>query len=559
MPSKARLAPKRQPSNLQTLPTELVQKVAANLDDSSLVIFASTSRIMRRRTIYVYGERFFKTIKFCLYPYSLQALTDISYSRFAKHVQNIAFDVEDIGLIDPLHDEDVRQGNRHHGPTAMMPYDHDRLIDLRMRVDSALICQTLSKFPKLKMVLIGGDLTLDGHLIKRSWGAKRHQTFTCPSGHCRTTGGTKEIRHVFQTVGIALENMRPIRTDIKLGVQVGIFEYYYLERVHKAHEVWYSGGAANQRVTDLQLELGHQTKHLHASRIQELLQASGIVSLVVKYVEEDSMDAALTIHLSLLSLRQLQRIVLTCLCAKPSAFVDFFRCHRDRLTHVSLIHCSVVRHRRLDNIFPSPLPPPTSEEMIPDWLLVIKEFQTFSQLKFLELIHLEAERKVDRYEVPRNECLSKDMALDAIWEGKDEINTGLQVLTATYSTIAHPSMANPWNRGPAPPRDYMNMRFANFKASPVYKWTTAEAKALADFRHCHIYCHKSTPGNFKPISKIDDHTQFPVPGFYDESRMPVGHRILPHMLWGKWKTVWVSSAPHTWNWSSENQGSGDGR
>ena len=57
---------------------------------------------------------------------------------------------------------------------------------MRERLDALTIVQALAKFPKLKRVMLGHDLELDGQEVRLSWGRTKINALKCPSGHCRT-------------------------------------------------------------------------------------------------------------------------------------------------------------------------------------------------------------------------------------------------------------------------------------------------------------------------------------------------------------------------------------
>jgi hypothetical protein len=120
------------------LPPELVACIARNTDDTTLLALASVSHGLRAKSFHVYGYRFFRVLKFSLYPHSLQALIDISYTpHLAKDVQYVAFGTEDVGLLDPVHDGDFRQGKYRHAPTLLSSLDPEAMLETRMRADSA--------------------------------------------------------------------------------------------------------------------------------------------------------------------------------------------------------------------------------------------------------------------------------------------------------------------------------------------------------------------------------------------------------------------------------------
>ncbi|KAF2659093.1 hypothetical protein K491DRAFT_775762 [Lophiostoma macrostomum CBS 122681] len=164
-------------SALPDLPTEIIENVARGLDDdpTSWFAFRLTCCALCSKSVHPFGKRFFTTLKFCLHPISLQALTDISYNaEFASHVRNVAFGTEFYGLIDPLHDGVVKRAGLNsstptrHPPMQFTAMDTANLVKARTRTDSAIIAQALSKFPKLSLLMVGNDLELtlkDGHMV----------------------------------------------------------------------------------------------------------------------------------------------------------------------------------------------------------------------------------------------------------------------------------------------------------------------------------------------------------------------------------------------------------
>ena len=100
---------------MKSLPTELIALIAEHADNSALQSLVKTCRKVHAGSFSTFGDRFFRTITFCLYANSLQVLTDISYEpRLTGFVRNVAFGTEDIGLVDPIHDIHEREGHSRH-------------------------------------------------------------------------------------------------------------------------------------------------------------------------------------------------------------------------------------------------------------------------------------------------------------------------------------------------------------------------------------------------------------------------------------------------------------
>jgi hypothetical protein len=92
-------------TRLTDLPPELIGQITRHADNTTLVAFASVSMGLRANSLHAYGSRFYRTVKFCLDPNSLQALMDISYApHLGKFVRSVAFGTEDVGFVDPNHD-----------------------------------------------------------------------------------------------------------------------------------------------------------------------------------------------------------------------------------------------------------------------------------------------------------------------------------------------------------------------------------------------------------------------------------------------------------------------
>jgi hypothetical protein len=173
--------------SLGELPTEIIEKVAANLDNTALSALHATSRSIKDKSLHVYYVNCFGVLKFCLHPFSLQALTHISrHQDFARYVHTVAFGPEERGLIDPLHEEIVkRNGGKHSQPTTPST-SLDTLKKMRERLDALTIAQALVKFPNLRLVMLGRHLELDGQPVRPSWGKATISDLYCTSGHCKS-------------------------------------------------------------------------------------------------------------------------------------------------------------------------------------------------------------------------------------------------------------------------------------------------------------------------------------------------------------------------------------
>jgi hypothetical protein len=105
--------------------------------------------------------------------------------------------MEDFGLIDPIHDEEARRLTFRHPTVIASPVTMEALINMRARVDALTILQAFTKLPKLKLVMVGTNLGLQGRPVPSSWGACRIREFECPSKHCRPSKRHNWIRTVF--------------------------------------------------------------------------------------------------------------------------------------------------------------------------------------------------------------------------------------------------------------------------------------------------------------------------------------------------------------------------
>lgn len=216
-------------TGISCLPTELVEIIAANLDDGCLLAFASCSRTFREKSFHVYANRFFHTIKFCLYPTSLDALVAISRSKYSQFVQNVAFGTEYFGLIDPIHDDEVIDGRNFHPDPHLPRATLEDLEKFRRTVDAEFISIALRKFRRLVSIAVGHALRDQdsGKPIRKTYGIKSipswpERRLHCPSRHCRPTRGVHNLPGVLKTVTLALHKLPPSfrRPKFALGAQI---------------------------------------------------------------------------------------------------------------------------------------------------------------------------------------------------------------------------------------------------------------------------------------------------------------------------------------------------
>jgi hypothetical protein len=280
--------------SLEEPPTEIIEKVAANLDNTALRALHATSRSIKDKSLHIYFENCFGVPKFCLHPFSLQALTDISHHQdFAKHVHTVAFGPEERGLIDPLHKEIVKRNDRYHSqPTSTPSMSLDTLKKMRERLDAHTIAQTLAKFPKLRLVMLGRHLELDGQPVRPSWGKATISELYCTSGHCksarecRAADGARWVKTVFDTVGMALEQLERRNVKIHLGIDS---EDLFHPRASQlgATTVWYPSADLQKRITGLHLHYAIResiaTVQLLINLLEPLTDNANISDLVFSY------------------------------------------------------------------------------------------------------------------------------------------------------------------------------------------------------------------------------------------------------------------------------------
>lgn len=199
---------RRQTVGLDSLPAELITQIVVQSSDAALKSLGATSRSLREKSFHTYGNRFFQALKFCLYPNSLQALIDISYTPLlARYIQCVAIGTEDVGLLDPIHDGDYQQGKAQHTTRSQNKTSGDDLLQVRMRADSAVISQALMKLPNLKQVVIGDRFCFNGKTLRSSIGANQLRPIVCPTGHCTTMLGSKWVLIAYHTVVLALHQI----------------------------------------------------------------------------------------------------------------------------------------------------------------------------------------------------------------------------------------------------------------------------------------------------------------------------------------------------------------
>ena len=537
---------------LQYLPTELTQKIASDLDNSSLLAFVSTSRNLHSKAYFVFGHRFFGTLKFFLHPVSLQALTDIANTPvLASYVQTVAFGTELVGIIDPIHDEDVKREAFVHSKCSTPTLTLEQLATARCEVDSRIISQALRKLPNLALIMIGKNLDLQGHPIRRSWGMSTVSQFqfNCSSGHCLSTGPRDAIDVVFRTLSFAMQQAR-LRNNIKFCVGFGGQDRQYTQHNNLRSMIEDSSSELIERLNHLQLNLDFMdqafiTRYISSParlHIETLEVAFPGNPVIWRYIL-DPLCFSESLGLHYLPLSRLQRLTIKQLRTKTSTLADFLRIHTNRLVHVSLIECFAE-----DTLLPL-----RTEDT---WLHIVMELQRMPQLTSLCLDHLESsycEGKYTRFGL-KQPNLDLDKTLRASWKGKEEVEIGLHYLVATYRTfeIQTSSQYIPDYVGPhvSLPRYYLNLRYANFKASSHYGWTKEEAISI-DKSRARLRSNLGTRLNH---DIVDNEEIFPIPLHLLPVKrsflLPPGHILLPAVFQGRWRTVWISNAPRTWKFGA---------
>lgn len=311
-------------------------------------------------------------------------------------------------------------------------------------------------------------------------------------------------------------------------------------------------------MTNLQLTLSAAETDFDGLGLRDLVETAIIDTLEVLYVNHNwyAQDER---HVLALKLPNLKRIALTDLCAKPSTFAALLRIHSNRLTSVSLKDCSTSE-------VPAGPPPTFAQFMgqIPQrdprsgatqWLSILNQFRDCDNLVSLHLERLQIKSELtqpDRFgntELPIGE-VDETMSLCGEWRSKEEIDRALQALEHQADRLL-------FSRRPRlsqlPRQCFLNLRFANFKASPsIYSWTARETFVLSEYRfyrehHLHNDSLADTPfdnAHDFPTRKVDDSEFSPLREttsfcYAHEARLPSGRLRLPHLLWGKWETVWI--------------------
>lgn len=270
----------------------------------------------------------------------LNSQADLS---FAKYVKTVSFGREELDLINPIHDEDIKLGNTNHPVVASEPLDDWTLEQVRVREDSSIIAQALTKLPNLRMVIASHRADSSKKLYRKVFDGRPYSKLTCVSGHCRPTryeGPPMSLQRIFKVVAMALEQMRPER----LGLEIGLDDYNHIQANLRHPDVWYTSGFALHRITYLKVPTIH-ARLISRSPVCQILDAAPIDCLDIELKEKDTLMFEPYYHPvanPLYQLQSLRRLVVKKLWAPTMFILESIRAYKDRLTHVTIIGCSVV-------------------------------------------------------------------------------------------------------------------------------------------------------------------------------------------------------------------------
>ncbi|KAF2032449.1 hypothetical protein EK21DRAFT_109828 [Setomelanomma holmii] len=264
-----------QTSRLQVLPPELIAQIARNVDDTTLIAFAATTRGIRTKSYHIYGDRLFCTVKFCIYPNTVQALVDISYTpHLVQFIRHVGFGTEDVGLLDPLHDGHYRQGRTPHRSASRIQADeYEQLLVERTKCDIGTIALALKKLPNLEVIIVGHQFLLDVQCIRSSWGASDLHAFECPSGHCFGTIVAKPLPVVYWTFEEAIQRMETNSRNVQLGVSLDQKDLNMLTERSDFY-LWNESEYGSDHVTSLRLVLGPRDDDLTSIKVKHLVESA---------------------------------------------------------------------------------------------------------------------------------------------------------------------------------------------------------------------------------------------------------------------------------------------
>ncbi|KAF1993299.1 hypothetical protein P154DRAFT_527845 [Amniculicola lignicola CBS 123094] len=467
-------------SGLQRLPQELVDKIVNKVNDRDLLALQLTCKRLQADTSFEFGRRYFTTIKFCLHPRSLHLLTVISLSpHLARHVENVVFGNEQFGLIDPVHDNDARLAFFGHTTPGPHSYDNvQKLEEARVMASASIITQALTHFPKLKLVLVGDEAHVDGSHVGHTRPTFGLHTFVCPSGHCNPKYKL-DLHTVYATVALALHHLGP--PDIRVGVCLPIGEYplrtsrlcpplrFGLRSLAQLELIFYR----------------RDDRHITQSRDTwlQFVNPGQISKLETLHIRFEGYIALSSIKFDTFPSKCLTKFILENGVIRHERFLPFIRQNAASLTHITLSECGSKRYSV-------------------DWYPIFVEFQKLMQLNYLKLKDLVCDPSV--LFRSRDAQMSHGMSLRTEWKGRTEIEVGLEYLQLTYSSVQGlPADSGFGYIGRCP--SFLNLRYANFKASPMYRWTQVEEDVL--------WLRRINPGNRanrEPADITDSPDEFPI-------------------------------------------------
>ena len=448
----------------------------------------------------------------------------------------VVFGLETFGVIDPCHDGEVIEASRNLFAT-LPSWDKPSVLtskcqqsslatrsQARMRVDSTLIAQAIGQFSNLKLIMVGNELVLPGLHVKHSWGSKSIVRFRCPSGRCDFHRYRHSLLRTFPKVIRALQQVPRLHAEIGIGMGIGdqseIMSEFSERGVTKID--WYPYPNLQTSLTHLEWNVDLMVPQTSETLYTGLFQGSKVKTLVLSYEHEYAQRDISSMRLPATSLSQLKDITLRKMRADPNVLTAFLAAHKDSLESVSLIDCSIWRQYEYKS-------PNTSRDY--SWAIVLLLLEKMPNLQRLQLDRLGCKNNesVKRYSIDAR--LDMSMSLQATWHGKGQIHTGLKYLNSTCRIISfvykitRPAIVYPPSAFPYAMHAFLNLRYANFKASPAFAWTKSEI----DHLHWHRQTLRDQSGDPALEHTVaDDPLEFPIPADVGPSvySLPPGHVCL---------------------------------
>ena len=234
------------------------------------------------------------------------------------------------------------------------------------------------------------------------------------------------ILKTFQTVAMALKQMRPQHPSLGVTLTVSLEEQHDLRRRSPRRNLWYEDGKS---VKHLLLKLYQNEQGFDRIHVAELASDSvPVESLEVRYSYKLPLPMAPQsgpepIDLRRLRFPHLRRLELRNLWSTASEFVALFQGYRDQLEHISLIECSVKCNPASDtSVAPS-------IDTAGSWAPVIRVLADMPHLSTLKFEKLDSNGKgegdVDDEQVSATNI---DMAVRTSWRTRSEVSAGLHRL-----------------------------------------------------------------------------------------------------------------------------------